>query len=104
MKHTRASMMLTFEQDVQIGELKATLHAQTYLNHADDKEFDIEFIDIDRITYHGVAIEGYDNWKKFRKFHADMGIDFDKLLDDEFKKIFTKEAIRKQIKALNLKF
>lgn len=104
MKHTRTSMMLTFEQDVQIGELKATLQAQVWLGSADDKEFDIEFIDIENITYHGVAISGYDNWRKFKKFHADMGIDFDKLLDDEFKKIFTKEAIRKQIKALNLKF
>jgi hypothetical protein len=49
-------------------------------------------------TYMGIEVNGYDNWLKFRKFHKEMGIDFDTLLGKEFEKVMTKEKLDKLVK------
>jgi hypothetical protein len=90
MELTAKSFFLTLKEEVQIGELKATLVAQVMGNK---KEFDIEFTDWDDMSYMGHPIEGYTNWTKFADFHQQMGIDFRKMVDDKFNEIFTKEAV-----------
>lgn len=97
MKLTTKTIMYNFEEEVTIGDLSATVIAQVWEN---GNSIDIEFIDHAEITYRGIDITGYENWKKFRNFHKEMGIDFDKLLQVEFDKIFTKEAIRAAIKKI----
>ena len=97
MKLTNKTIMYNFEQEVTIGDLSATVIAQVFET---GNSIDIEFIDHAEITYRGIDITGYENWKKFRNFHKEMGIDFDKLLQVEFDKIFTKEAIRAAIKKI----
>lgn len=100
MNLTSRTVMYNFEQEVSVGDLSTTLVAQVWENGTN---LDIEFIDNLNIKYRGIDVSGYDNWKKFRNFHKEMGIDYDKILSDEFDKIFTKEAIREAISKIKLK-
>jgi len=92
MKLQSQSFMLTLEEDITIGELKATLVAQVM---GTKEGFDIEFIDSYDISYMGIEIKGYENWKKFRTFHKEMGIDFDAHMNKRFDEIFTVAAVKK---------
>jgi hypothetical protein len=42
----------------------------------------------------GVPIEGYDNWRKFKQFHLEMGIDFGKAIETEYEKVVTEDALK----------
>jgi hypothetical protein len=101
---TSKSMCLNYEFDVQVGELKATLHAGVWVTPKKDggNNCDCEFQDVTNISYMGMEIKGYENWTKFKKFHADMGIKFDELLDQEFYKVITDEKLSQLVK--NIKF
>jgi hypothetical protein len=93
-KLTNKLIMLNYSTDVQVGHLTATLVAQVTLS---DKhiDIDIDFIDIENIKFNGIAIEGYENWKKFKKMNLEFGLDYDKALNEKFDEIFTKEAVSK---------
>jgi hypothetical protein len=99
-KLTSKSMCLNYEFDVQIGELKATLQAGVWVTPKKEGEgnsYDCEFQDVTNISYMGMEIKGYDNWKKFRDFHGEMGINFTELLDQEFHKVMTDEKLNKLV-------
>lgn len=98
MRFVNKTTLYTLEQNVQVGELKVTLCAQAWVGQ--DDEMDIEFIDTENIEYMGIPISGYDNWSKFKKFHKEMGIDFDEQLSSKFDGIFTKENVKEFIKSL----
>lgn len=96
---THKSMCLNYQFPVQVGELKVTLQAGVWVHKSDDKNtYDCEFMDVLNITYMGIEIKGYEDWTKFKKFHKEMGIDFDKALDTEFEKVMTKERLDKLVK------
>ena len=99
-KLTSKRLYLEYEFPVQVGELKATLMAMVMVSKHDDdtKTSDCDFIDVTNISYMGVPIEGYDNWRKFKTFHNEMGIDFDVALDKEFAKVMTKAKLDKLVK------
>ena len=100
MKITHKTLMVNVEFPIEVGQLKTTAIAQLFVTK-DDKgknEAGVEFIDMGEITYMGMTIEGYTNWKKFKDFHKEMGLDFDKLLDNEFDKVMTDEAVENLIK------
>jgi hypothetical protein len=99
---THKSMHLMYSFDVQVGELKAKLQAGVwvYKDKGGENTYDCEFNDSEEITYMGVPIEGYQNWKKFREFHKGIGIDFDTALDKEFEKVMTKERLDKLVKEI----
>lgn len=94
------ALNLNFKAPVKVGELEATLHAAVWVYDTGEgrKNFDCEFMDVEDISYMGMKIEGYDNWKKFKNFHKEMGIDFDKILNDKFSDIFTEKSINALIK------
>ena len=94
MKLTHKSFMLNFEETVTVGELKATVIANVM---GTKTGFDIDFMDITNITYMGIDISGYQDWKKFREFHKEMGIDYHAHLLKKFNEIFTEEAIQKHV-------
>ena len=96
---THKSMCLHYEFDVQVGELKATLQAGVWVAPKKDggNSYDCEFEDVLNISYMGMDIKGYDNWSKFKKFHAEMGINFTELLDQEFHKVMTDEKLNKLV-------
>lgn len=98
MKLTSKSFLLHVEEDIQIGELKATLIA---IICGDKDHYDVDFGDIDNITYMGMSISGYDNWKKFKQFHLDMGIDFGARIEELFHQIFTRESVKKIVAKVN---
>ena len=62
------------------------------------KTWDCDFTDVNDIFYMDVIIDGYENWRKFKQFHNDMGIDFDIALDKEFAKVMTKTRLDKLVK------
>jgi phage-related protein len=88
------TLMLNLSSEVQIGPLKATLIAMVY---SDEKVKDIDFSDIENITYNGVPIS---DWRKFRDMNKEFGIDYDKITEAEFNKIFTEEVVKNYIKGL----
>ena len=81
MKVTQTLLMVMVEVPVQVGELKCKAQMQVCrtlgtLNEPNEGEDEIEFADISDITYMGIPIEGYNNWRKFKQFHLEMGIDW----------------------------
>jgi len=97
MKLQSKSFMLMLTEEVTIGELKLTLVAQAM---GTKEGFDIEFVDHYDITYMGIEIKGWQNWKKFREFHKEMGIDYDAHLQKKFEEIFTVAAVKKYVNKL----
>ena len=97
-KLTSKRLYLEYQFPVQVGELKATLMAVVMVDGNGTKTFDCDFMDVTNISYMDVPIEGYDNWKKFKAFHNEMGIDFDIALDKEFAKVMTKAKLDKLAK------
>ena len=90
MKVTAATLMLNIENKIEVGPLKLNVIHQVCLFEGKNGEIarDIDFIDQTDVIYMGVPIStSYDNWKKFTNFHKEMGIDFDKLIDEESAKI-----------------
>ena len=93
MKLVSQSMIQHYEESITVGDLSATLVALVHVNSVSDTNPDIEFADLIHIEFRGIPISGWQNWKKFKEFHMGMGIDYDKILQDEFDRIFTKKAI-----------
>ena len=91
MKLTSKSFMLILEETISVGELKVTVEAQVM---GTKNSFDVEWLDTTDISYMGIEISGYDNWKKFRQFHKEMGIDFDAHINKKFNEIFTEMAVQ----------
>jgi len=94
MKLVSKSFMLHLEEEITIGELKVTLLAQVM---GTKEEFDIEYADNYNISYMGIDIKGYQDWRKFREFHKEMGIDFEAHMNKRFDEIFTKKAVEKYV-------
>ena len=94
MKLQSKSFMLTLTEEVQVGELKATLVAQVM---GTKEGFDIEFTDHYDIYYMGIEIKGYSDWKKFRDFHKSIGIDYDAHLNKKFEEIFNVASVKKYV-------
>jgi hypothetical protein len=88
------TLMLNLSSEVQIGPLKATLTAMVF---SGEKGTDIDFSDIENITYNGVPIS---EWRKFRDMNKEFGIDYDKITKAEFNKIFTEKAVKEIIEGL----
>jgi hypothetical protein len=88
------TLMLNLSSEVQIGSLKATLIAMVF---SGEKGTDIDFSDIENITYNGVPIS---DWRKFRDMNKEFGIDYDKITEAEFNKIFTEEVVKNYIEGL----
>jgi len=88
------TLMLNLSSEVQVGSLKATLIAMVCTSK---NGTDIDFSDIENITYNGVPIS---DWRKFVSMNKDFGIDFDYILNTEFNEIFTEEVVKNYIKGL----
>ena len=87
MKITRKLLMVSVDVPVQVGELKCICEYQVCRNLGSrDEVDDIDFIDITDISYMGIEIKGYDNWNKFKKFHMEMGINWNEAIEKEVMK------------------
>jgi hypothetical protein len=99
-KNKYLNLMVSFP--VEIGELNVVCETQVwvYKNKDGTHTVDADFIDIEDITYMGIPINGYQNWNKFKAFHLEMGIDFDKIIHEKYRETVTKEAINELVKDL----
>lgn len=97
MKKISTQVMLQYGETVKVGNLKATLVMQVFVyGFKDDGSIlmDMDFVDINDISFEGIPIEGYDNWKKFKNFHKEMGIDFDSILNEKANEIFDNDFFK----------
>ena len=95
MEVTRSTLMFNVKTPVQVGELKMKVISQVcvYMGKNGIITKDVDFMDHEDVTYHGVPLENtYSAWRKFVDFHKEMGIDFDKLIDEESAKIVNKST------------
>ncbi len=98
MKVTHATLMVNVENEIEVGPLKLTVIHQVclYENKDGNIAHDVHLMDHASITYMGVPIDnGYDGWRKFNNFHKEnLGINFDKLIDEESNKVLTEQDIK----------
>ena len=89
---TNKMMMVNFQFPITVGQVKLDAIGQAYV-YASDKSgqiaADFEFMDQDNETYMDMPIKGYEAWRKLKEFHAEFGVDLQKLIGDEFDKVVT---------------
>ncbi len=96
MEVTCSTLMLNVKTPVQVGELKMNVISQVCVYMGEDGILakDVDTIDYTDITYHGVPLDdSYDSWRKFVDFHKEMGIDFNKLVDEATEKAFDSKKL-----------
>jgi hypothetical protein len=96
----------TYQFDVEVGDIKATLDMSLVVWKDDSDEevqFETEFTDITNITYRGMEIEGYGKWTKFKEFHMEMGIDYETLIQAEYDKVVTEDVVKQLVKVTSKK-
>jgi hypothetical protein len=88
---------------IQIGELKLTADAMIFVskNKEGNKVTEVDFGDLRDITYMGIPIDAYEGWRKFSKFHMEMGIDFNTAIDNKFIEVLNDDAVNDLVKDLD---
>ena len=89
MKITSKTLMVSFETEVKLGNndaIELTLQHQAFIG---EDGIDVEIgIDIRDVKFLGVEIEtGYKAYKEFKDSLLKLGIDLDKLIDEEEKNL-----------------
>jgi hypothetical protein len=87
---------------IEIGELKLTAEAMIFVNKNKEGNnvAEVDFADLRDITYMGIPIDAYEGWRKFTKFHNEMGIDFNTAIDNKFREVMNDDAVNYLIKDL----
>ena len=89
MKITNKTLMVSFETEVKLGNndaIELTLQHQAFISE-DGIEVEIG-IDIRDVKFLGVEIEsGYQAFREFKASLLKLGIDLDKLIDEEEKNL-----------------
>ena len=96
MEVTCSTLMFNVKTPVQVGELKMNVIHQVCVYMGKDGIIakDTDLMDHTDITYHGVPLDNtYSAWRKFVDFHKEMGIDFDKLVDETTEKAFDSKKV-----------
>jgi len=89
MKITSKTLMVSFETEVKLGTndaIELTLQHQAFIT---DNGIDVKIgIDISDVRFLGVEIEpGFQGFREFKTNLLKLGIDLDKLIDEEEKNI-----------------
>jgi len=81
MKVTGQVLFINVEHNIVCGDgsFKATVGHQLIVG---ENGTDVEFVDIENITFMGLPIEGYKAFRQFKEKMLGMGIDIDKMVDD----------------------
>jgi hypothetical protein len=93
-KVTQKTLMVNLEFPIEVGQVKLDAVCQAFISQDEDTgelEGDFDFMDYSNITYMGMHVDDYKGILKLKEFHKDLGIDLEKLIDDEFDKVMTKE-------------
>jgi len=103
MKITAATLMVNVENKIEVGPLNLTVIHQVCLYEKSDGSIghDVDLIDHTGANYMGVSIdEDYKSWRKFVDFHKEMGINFDKLINEESNKLLREQNIKRMVSDL----
>jgi len=94
MKITSKTLMVGFETEVKLGNndaIEMTLHHQAFIYECKDGSVsaDLEIgIDVKDIKFLGIDVDSsYERYKQFKSQLKDLGIDLDKLIDEEEKNL-----------------
>jgi hypothetical protein len=100
---TSKCLHLTASFPIEIGELKLTAEAMIFVNKNKEGNnvAEVDFADLRDITYMGIPIDAYEGWRKFTKFHNEMGIDFGTAIDGKFREVLNDDAVNYLIKDLD---
>jgi hypothetical protein len=104
MKITSSTLMLTVENNIEVGPLSLTaIHMlNIYRNKEGKLDYDMDFCNRENIIFAGMKLDNsYSNWRKFVNFHKEMGIDFDQQIDDKVKEIMTDDKVMEFINSLD---
>jgi hypothetical protein len=98
MKIIHKTLQLTIAHDVVIGDgsIKGTIEHYCFLyeNRNGEIDLDIDFADIQDITFLGTPIEsGYKGYQKFKKGMLELGIDVGKMFDEAAAQLITDEDV-----------
>jgi hypothetical protein len=103
-KVTNKMMMVTFEFPLVVGQISMNAIGQAMITkniETGKLDGDFEFMDHDNIIYMGMNVEGRDGWKKLKELHLELGINLNKLFDEEFDKVITKEFQKEFLSEFN---
>jgi hypothetical protein len=104
MKITNSMLMLTVENNIEVGplSLKTDHMLNVYRDKKGELSYDLDFMGRNNVVFAGIKLEdSYQAWRKFADFHKEMGIDFDKQIRDEADKIMTDDNIMELINSLD---
>jgi hypothetical protein len=93
-KVTHKTLMMSLEFPLEVGQVKMDAECQVFVYKDRESGYltgDFDFMDYKNTTYMGMAIDGYKGMQKLRDFHTELGIDLQKLINDEFYKIINEE-------------
>jgi hypothetical protein len=81
MKVTGQILFVNVQNEIVCGDgsFKATVEHQLVVG---ENGTDVEFVDIENITFMGMPIEGYKAFKQFKEKMSEMGVAIDKMVDD----------------------
>ena len=81
MKVTGQILFINVQNEIVCGDgsFKATVEHQLIVG---ENGTDVEFVDIENITFMGMPIEGYKAYRQFKDKMTDMGIDIDKMVNE----------------------
>ena len=100
-KVERVSFMVSFNLDLEVGQVKATAVTQAfiYINNEGKLDGDFDLVDYENISYMDMPIEGGAGFKKLKEFHTDLGINLDKLLEEKYSLVITEEFVLEFMKS-----
>lgn len=92
---------LNLEVPITVGDLEvlAIMTIIIYLDKDEIKSYDTEWVDCGYTKTRGVEIT---EWPKFIKFHKEMGIDYNQLIQEQIDLILSKEVVENLIKDINV--
>jgi hypothetical protein len=98
MKNVSKMLFVNTSNDIVCGDgsFKATVIHQLIVTEGEGNEInvDVEFLDIENITFMGMPIKGYNDYSKFKEKMLGMGIDIDEMVDEACVGIIPNELIQ----------
>jgi hypothetical protein len=105
-KITHKTLLVNLEFPLEVGQVKMNAEGQAFIykdKKSNELTGDFDFMDYKNTTYMGMPIDGYKGMQKLREFHTELGIDLQKLINEEFDKVITKEFQQDFISQFDIK-
>jgi hypothetical protein len=101
MNITSKTVLLSITEKINVGSLELNIIAQVCI--PDSGLVEVDFMDETEISYMGVPITNCSDWDKFKAFHLEMGVDYNKTIVHMFEEIFNKKDMEKLVSKYRIK-